>query len=39
MGLVEKIVEIEKARDELDNQLNGLYRQLNNKIEFIHDNV
>lgn len=39
MGLVEKIVEIEKARGELDNQLNGLYRQLNNKIEFIHDNV
>ena len=39
MGLVEKIAKIEKARDELDNQLNGLYRQLNNKIEFIHNNI
>lgn len=32
MGLVEKIAEIEKARDELDTQLR-------NKINFIHDNV
>ena len=39
MGLVEKIAKIEKARDKLDNQLNGLYRQLNNKIEFIHNNI
>jgi hypothetical protein len=39
MGLVEKIAKIEKARNELDNQLNGLYRQLNNKIEFIHNNI
>ena len=39
IGLVEKIAKIEKARDELENQLNGLYRQLNNKIEFIHENI
>lgn len=39
MGLVEKIEETGKARNKLDNQLNGLYRQLNNKIEFIHDNI
>ena len=32
MGLVEKIAEIEKARDELDTQLR-------NKINFIHENV
>lgn len=32
MGLVEKIAEIEKARDELDTQLH-------NKINFIHENV
>lgn len=32
MGLVEKIAEIEKARDELD-------AQLRNKINFIHENV
>lgn len=36
MGLVKKIEDTEKARNKLDNQLNGLYRQLNNKIEFIH---
>ena len=39
MGLVEKIEETVKARNKLDNQLNGLYRQLNDKIEFIHDNI
>ena len=39
MGLVEKIEETEKARNKLDNQLNGLYRQLNNKIEFVHENI
>lgn len=39
MGLVKKIEETEKARNKLDNQLNGLYRQLNNKIEFIHENI
>lgn len=39
MGLVEKIKETVKARNKLDNQLNGLYRQLNDKIEFIHDNI
>ena len=39
MGLVKKIEETEKARNKLDNQLNGLYRQLNNKIEFIHNNI
>jgi hypothetical protein len=39
MGLVEKIEETGKARNKLDNQLNGLYRQLNNKIEFVHDNI
>lgn len=39
MGLVEKIAETEKARNKLDNQLNGLYRQLNDKIGFIHDNI
>ena len=32
MGLVEKIAEIEKAKDELDTQLR-------NKINFIHENV
>lgn len=39
MGLVEKIEDTEKARNKLDNQLNELYRQLNNKIEFIHENI
>ena len=39
MGLVEKIEEITKTRNKLDNQLNGLYKQLNNKIDFIHDNI
>lgn len=32
MGLVEKIAEIEKAKDELDTQLR-------NKINFIHENI
>ena len=32
MGLVEKIAEIEKAKDELDTQLH-------NKIRFIHENI
>lgn len=32
MGLVEKIVEIEIARE-------GLYTQLQNKIDFIHENI
>lgn len=32
MGLVEKYIEIEKARDELDTQLY-------NKINFIHENI
>lgn len=32
MGLVEKIAEIEKAKDELDTQLH-------NKINFIHENI
>lgn len=32
MGLVEKIVEIEKARDELETQLY-------NRINFIHENI
>lgn len=39
IGLAKKIEETEKARNKLDNQLNGLYRQLNNKIEFIHENI
>lgn len=39
MGLVEKIEETTKNKDKLDNQLNGLYKQLNNKIDFIHDNI